>query len=88
MRRSKNQKQILLQELEELLERLTIPLRYEKGTFKGGLCFYNEKAYFIINKNLSLDQKLQIFRNDLLHVNLEDLFIRPVIREFLSNPHF
>ncbi len=85
MRRSKNQKQVLLQEFEDLLEKLTIPLRYEKGNFKGGLCFFNEKTYFILNKNLSLDQKLQIFRDDLQYVNLEDLFIRPVIREFLSN---
>lgn len=84
MNLSKNQKQKLLQELEELLERLMIPLRYEKGNFNGGLCFYDKKTYFIINKNLSVDQKLQIFKNDLQIVNLDDLFVRPAVREFLN----
>lgn len=85
MSKSKNQKYILLQELEELCDRLTIPLRYEKGNFQGGLCFYDNQTYFILNKNLSVDQKLQIFKSDLQHVNLDEMFIRPTVREFLNN---
>ncbi len=79
------QKQQLLQELEELLARLSIPLRYEKGDFSGGLCKIEEQAHFILNKNLSLEQKLQILKSDLQHINLEDHFIRPALREFLNS---
>ena len=74
----------LLQEMEGLVEQLSIPIRYEKGNFKGGLCRLNDDRIFIINKTLPLEQKLQIFREELVRINLEDIFIRPVLREYLE----
>jgi hypothetical protein len=85
LKNEKIQKQQLLQELEELLARLSIPLRYEKGDFSGGLCRIEEQAHFILNKNLSLEQKLQILKNDIQQIDLEDHFIRPALREFLNS---
>ncbi|NOY78588.1 MAG: hypothetical protein GXO76_12030 [Calditrichaeota bacterium] len=73
----------LLQEMEGLLEQLSIPVRYERGSFKGGLCRLNNDQIFIINKNLPLEQKLQIFREELERIDLEDIFIRPVLRNYL-----
>lgn len=81
---SARKKQQLLQEVEELLERLSIPLRYEKGDFKGGLCRFNDRFCFILNKKLSVDQKLQILQSDLRLLNLDDVYIRPALREFLE----
>jgi len=74
----------LLQEMEGLLEQLSIPVRYERGGFKGGLCRLNNDHIFIINKNLPLEQKLQIFREELERIDLEDVFIRPVLRNYLE----
>ena len=85
MKRSKIQKQQLLQEMEELLLRLSIPLRYEKGDFSGGLCRIEEETHFILNRNLSLDQKLEVFKNDLSNLDLEKHFVRPALREFLNS---
>ncbi len=81
---SKQTKAKLLSELEELLERLSIPLRYEKGDFRGGLCKLNEQTYFIVNKKLSLDQKLQILKSDLRLLDLQQIYLRPALREFLE----
>ncbi len=75
----------LIQEIEALLEQLSIPIRYEKGNFKGGLCRINDEQLFILNKNLPLEQKLQIFREELTHLDLENIFIRPILREYLGN---
>ncbi len=86
MARKKNSRnEHLIQEIENLLAQLSIPLRYEKGNFKGGLCRVNEERLFILNKNLPLEQKLQIFREELTHLDLEDIFIRPVLRDYLGH---
>lgn len=83
-RLTKQHKLALLQELEQLLERLSIPLRYEKGDFRGGLCIYNRQRHFILNKRLSVDQKLQILKSDLRLLNLQEIYLRPALREFLE----
>ncbi len=86
MARKKNSRnEHLIQEIENLLAQLSIPLRYEKGNFKGGLCRVNDERLFILNKNLPLEQKLQIFREELTHLDLEDIFIRPVLRDYLGH---
>ncbi len=83
-RKKSAQNERLIQEIETLLEQLSIPIRYEKGNFKGGLCRINEERLFILNKNLPLEQKLQIFREELSHLDLENVFIRPVLRDYLG----
>lgn len=84
MKIKRDQKTQFLKELEELLERLSIQLRYEKGNFQGGLCIYDNKSCLILNKNHSVDQKLNILKNEMQHLNLEDFYIRPALREFLD----
>ena len=84
-RLSIRKKHQLLQEIEELLARLSIPLRYEKGDFRGGLCRLNDRICFILNKKLSIDQKLQIMQSDLRLLDLDDVYIRPALREFLES---
>ncbi len=39
---------------------------------------------FIINKNLSVEQKLQIAKSELKNLNLDELYIKPNLREFLE----
>ena len=79
-----SEKEKLLQELEELLNRLSIPLRQEKGPFKGGLCRLYNQRYFILNKSLPIETKLQIYRMELQQLDLQDVFLRPVVRQFLE----
>lgn len=80
----KDQKTQFLKELEELLEKLSIQLRYEKGNFQGGLCTYDNKSCLILNKNHTVDQRLNILRNEMQLLNLDEFFIRPALREFLG----
>lgn len=84
MRKPAQRKSQLFTEIEELLERISIPIRYEKGNFKGGICICNNQTMFIINKKLSIDQKLNIAKSELNILNLDDLYIKPNLREFLE----
>ena len=84
MRKIAQQKKQLFVEIEELLDRISIPIRYEKGNFKGGICICKNRTMFIINKKLSVDQKLKIARSELNILDLDELYIKPNLREFLE----
>ncbi|MCK5075236.1 MAG: hypothetical protein KAR38_02620, partial [Calditrichia bacterium] len=71
----------VLSELEELLDKLGIELKYEKGGFKGGLCRVEDKEYFYLNKILSFEQKVSIITKQLRKMELEDVYLKPKIRE-------
>ncbi|MCD6166134.1 hypothetical protein DRQ15_02255 [candidate division KSB1 bacterium] len=79
-----SEKEKLLQKLEELLERLSIPLRQEKGNFKGGLCRLYNQRYFVLNKSLPIEVKLQIYRTELQKLDLQNVFLQPIVRQFLE----
>jgi len=71
--------------MEELLERLSIPLRFEKGDFKGGICTFKNQTQFILNNGLSIEQKLQVIKSEIRNLDLENLFLRPELREYIEN---
>ena len=75
----------VLIELEELLDKLGVELKYEKGGFKGGLCRVEDKEYFYLNKILSFEQKVSIITSQLKKMELEDVYLKPKIREMLEN---
>ncbi len=74
----------ILSELEELLHKLDIELKYERGNFKGGLCRIEEKQYFYLSKILSLEQKVNLIAGQLKSMNLENVYLKPKIRELLD----
>ncbi len=84
MKKIAQRKNQLFIEIEELLERISIPIRYEKGNFKGGICISKNQTMFIINKKLNVDQKLKIARSELKILNLDELYIKTNLREFLE----
>ncbi|HDL18780.1 MAG TPA: hypothetical protein ENH29_06980 [Bacteroidetes bacterium] len=84
MKKSSYKKQQIFTEVEELLEKLSISFRLEKGDFQGGLCTYNDQTMFILNKRFNLDQKLRILKTELRNIDLDDHYMRPKLREFLE----
>ena len=74
----------ILQELEALAERLSVPLSYEKGDIRGGLCWVEGKPRIIIRKGLPLAQRVNILLLALCQLPLENVFIPPKIRKFLD----
>ncbi|GAB4190559.1 MAG: hypothetical protein Kow00108_26050 [Calditrichia bacterium] len=74
----------ILKELEDVLTRLGIEFRYEKGFFKGGLCRIDNKQYFYLSKNVPFEQKLNVIVQQLKVMDLDDVYLKPKLRELLE----
>lgn len=72
----------LLQEFEALAERLDIPVTYanlEGGD--GGLCVVKGKRRFILNRGPDVRTHVEIFARNFARLSLDDVYIRPIVRE-------
>ncbi len=75
----------LLKELEMLVSRLDIRVRYEQLTdARSGLCMLKGAAYLIIATDATMEEKLEIFRRVLSGRDLSNIYLPPAVREFLS----
>lgn len=79
----------LLNELEELAGRLGIEVRYEnlnseESTGAGGLCRLKGKYVLIIHAPSTAKERARIVTEALKQFPMEDLYVKPVIRELLE----
>jgi hypothetical protein len=74
----------LLNELEELAEKLNIKLRYEATKARGGLCTVDNKLMFILDKKSTKEYKLLMLARALKEFDLSDHYLSPKLREFLD----
>lgn len=76
--------QQLYQLLTELAERLDIEIVHEKGDFNGGYCRVQQDRRIVLNKHHLLPTKLRMLARNLLRFNLSNIYVVPVVREFLE----
>lgn len=74
----------LLSAFEDLVQKLSIELRYEKGDFFGGLCQMPNKNILIINSKLPMEQKIKLIATELANLKLNHIYIRPALREMIA----
>lgn len=81
----------LIDYLEELAERFGIEIRYEvirqdeDLTFVvGGLCLLRGEYVLIINPRSSAKDKIKTLAMAIKHFDLDQIYIRPVLRELLD----
>jgi hypothetical protein len=81
----------IIVQLEELAEKFGVQIRYEAIkqeedlTFVvGGLCLFKGEYVLIINPKASVRDKLRTLAVALKHFDLDQVYIRPVIREILD----
>ena len=74
----------ILQGFENLIQSLSIDLRYEKGNFAGGLCRLPGKNIFIINPKLPIENKIKLIASELRALELNHIYIRPVLRKIIN----
>lgn len=80
---------ILLQQLEELAEKLGIAVQYEnlsmeESSGRGGMCRIRGKYVLLIHRGASTREKIQIMADALRRFDLGDTYVRPVIRELIE----
>ena len=74
----------IFKELEELLSRLSIEIKYRKGYFKGGLCRFRDQNYFYLNRLDRVEHHIALILNELETMNLSDIELPQSIEELLS----
>jgi len=89
MKQNKLAEENLLKQLEELAENIGIKIRYDKilkegSFFFGGLCKIKGEDMIIINSRVSTEDKIDILAGALTSLDLSQVFIKPALREFLS----
>jgi hypothetical protein len=77
-----------LSQLEGLADKLGIPIRYEKIedelTGTGGLCRIEGNYILIIHSKADVKEKIQIMIEALGRFDLNDIYVRPALRELLE----
>ena len=77
-----------IDELEQLAGQLGIRVRYEAinldNFVSGGLCRLREEYLIIINSRSSMTERIQILGKALKHFDLDQVHIKPAIREILD----
>lgn len=77
--------QHILQGFENLIQNLSIDLRYEKGDFAGGLCHLPGKSMLIINDKLTIEKKIRLIAGELRSMELGHIYIRPALRKIIDD---
>jgi hypothetical protein len=75
----------LIVELEQLAALLGVGVRYEKGDFEGGYCILKTDRILLINKRLLPNKKAAVFGLALHEIGLDNVFVKPVVREFIED---
>ena len=70
---------------EELAEKMNINIVQGKGDFQGGMCSVNDESYIVLNKLKPINQRLSVLVKEFSSLNLKNIFIQPVLREYISN---
>ena len=75
----------LLSELGKIADKLEIEIRFEDIETAGGFCTIKGKKLILINRNLQIDEQVEILLNELARQKeIEDIFILPAIRNLLD----
>ena len=74
----------LMQHFETLAEKLGLRIIQGKGDFNGGGCIIRHDKVIVLNKMKPIDQRLCILANEFSIMDLEGIFIVPILREYIN----
>jgi hypothetical protein len=79
----------LLDQLEELAERIGITVRYENVTIeglpgRGGLCRISGKYVLIVYSRATVGEKIRAVIRAVKHFDLSGIYLLPALREVLE----
>jgi hypothetical protein len=73
----------IFRELEELLGKLSIKIKYGKGYFKGGLCRYREEQYIYLNRTENKEKHISLIISELEKMDLTGIDLSQTVEEIL-----
>ncbi len=80
---------LLLSQLEEVADRLGITIRYETLTLAessspGGLCRIEGEYVLILDPQAPLGEKVQVLIKALKGFPIDDIYVKPAIRDLIE----
>jgi hypothetical protein len=85
MKRKLDKKKIqLLEDFLSLGEKCDIKIIHDKGDFNGDNCLLFANNTIVINKHKPLDQRLHVLAKCFSQINLENVYIKPVLRDLIE----
>jgi hypothetical protein len=83
---TKNKKHhLLLDDFIELSHKFDIKIIQDKGDFNGDSCMLFADNVVVINKHKPLEQRLHILAKCFSKMNLDNVYIKPVLRDLIDN---
>ncbi len=75
----------LLAEFERLAVQLGVTVRHEKGDFDGGYCILKKDRILLLNRKLTPNKKASVFARALHEIGLDNVFVKPAVRDFIED---
>lgn len=83
-RKLDKKKTLLLEDFLSLGEKCDIKIIHDKGDFNGDNCLLFANNTIVINKHKPLDQRLHVLAKCFSQINLENVYIKPVLRDLIE----
>lgn len=72
-------------ELSDIVKKIGYSIRHDRGQFQSGYCIVNEKKLILFNRYTPLETKVNVLVKCILTNEIDGVFIKPAIREFIEN---
>ena len=79
----------IYQELVELLEKFDVTVsehnfKATRTKTKGGFCIVKNEKFFILDKNLKINSRIELLVDYIRSLPHEDIYVVPMVRELLK----
>ena len=74
----------IYKDIAELLEKLGVRIILDKGNFKSASCIIEDENIVVINKNIPMENRVQVLCEFLSKRNIKNIFIKPYLREMIE----
>ncbi len=71
-------------ELKDIFDRIGYKIILDNGNFNSGYCILEEEKVIVINKNKPYENRVRTLSEILSSIELDNIYIKPYIREFIS----
>lgn len=75
----------IIEELENVAQRLGFEVRSEKGNFRGGRCIVEGEELIMLNKRHQPETQLVVMANALRDAPLDTIYLKPAVRQALED---
>ncbi|MHB2150930.1 hypothetical protein ACX8XP_17890 [Calditrichota bacterium LG25] len=74
----------VLQELLDLLEKLSIHVRYDRGFFNGGLVRYKDQLYLYLNRKADSASKIALIVEELKYIHIPENLLSDNLKTYFQ----